>query len=101
MSSTAIPPLPIAASTPTMRRTIFQMKCEPATRTRMRSPSSIRVTSSTRTSVDFSSGSSSLKAWKSCIPVSRAAAACMRDRSSGSRTHHTKGLANALRRRDN
>src|SRR5206468_149604 len=50
------PPRPISTSTPTMRRTIFQRKCDPSIDTRMRSPSSMTSSASTRTSVDLRSG---------------------------------------------
>ena len=65
------PPRPASTSTPTMRRTIFQRKCDPTTRTRMQRAVVRRsTTSSTSTRVDFSSGSSSVNARKSPKPVS-------------------------------
>ena len=46
------PPRPISTSTPTMRRTIFQRKCDPSIATSTRSPSSTRSSRSTSTSVE-------------------------------------------------
>ena len=95
-----ISPRPTAASTPTMRRTIFQRKCDPCTRMRTSAPASTSSRRSSTTTVDFSSGSSSEKAAKSCRPTNASAARRMASRSSGSRIHQTKGLANAVRRRE-
>ena len=97
--STVRPPRPTSASTPTTRRTIFQMKCDPLTRTSTRSPcSSIRIGSSA-TFVEPSSGSASVKERKSWSPEKRAAVSRIGRRSSGSFTHQTYALAKAVRRR--
>ena len=55
-------------SRPTMRRTIFQRKCDPRTRTSTSSPASSTCTRSIFTRVERSSGSASQYERKSCIP---------------------------------
>ena len=65
----AISRRPTAASTPTIRRTIFQRKCEPRTRMRMSGPASAISSPSTCTSVDFTSASSSVNPRKSFMPT--------------------------------
>ena len=99
MSSEASAPRPTSTSTPTRRRTIFQRKCDPRTRIRTRSPASATSIRSIRTFVDCSSGSASVNERKSCRPAKRAASRRIAPTSSGSFTHQTNGLPNAVRRR--
>src|SRR5450756_2624148 len=65
-SSAVSLPRPTSTRTPTIRRTIFHTKCDPVTRTRIRSPSSLSSSDPSCTSVDISSGSLSVNDRKSC-----------------------------------
>jgi len=89
----------VSAITPTRRRTIFQRKCDPRTRTSTSSPASSTCTRSSFTRVERSAGSASQYERKSCIPSKTRPVAAIAFASSGSRIHHTKGLPKAVRRR--
>jgi len=81
-----------------MRRTIFQMKCDPVTRTSSRAPSSGDQNFLHQDLRRLLFGSSSVNARKSPKPVKRPGRVPHHVHVEVVAHHHTNGLANAVRR---
>ena len=93
-------PRPTSTRVPVSRRTIFQRKCDALIRKWISSRSSRISLFSTTTIVDSWPSGFSQKDAKSWRPSNSFAARRIAPRSRRSRTHQTKRLSNALRRRE-